>query len=233
VKRLKLAALLLILAITGGAVSQDHIAYIVPAGTSGHQEFTGSLGMDFVVNSDIVVTQLGVFHDSTFIGPDLQTDLEAKLYFRDPTYVCNTLLATLEFPVGDEGTPMDSSFFKPLPTPITLPAGFTGTIEASGYGVNGVEPNGNVTAAGPGPWYTDDGGGLISFVGGGRFGDPNNPSWFPTSVDGGPANRYAAGTFIYHAATGGDAPLPPHGHIQDCNSIKTTILVPGLVGPSK
>jgi hypothetical protein len=187
--------------------------------------------MDFNVNSDIVVTQLGVFHDSTYLSPDIQSPLEARLYqfdTVDPVFAnaCApvTLLATLDFTPDNEGTPMDSSFFKPLSSPMTLPAGFAGSIVASGYGVNSIEPNGNL-GTGPGSWTTDDGGGLISFVGGGRFG--NDPTAFPTSLDGGPPNRYAAGTFIYHAATGGAAPLPPDGILQDCNSIKANNLVPG------
>jgi hypothetical protein len=142
---------------------------------------------------------------------------------RDDTYPCVfTLLATLDFSPGDEGMPMDSSFFKPLDTPVMLPAGFTGTIVASGYG--GIEPNGNTNGGNP-IWYTDDGGGLISFVGGGRFGNPADPSAFPKTVDGGPPNRYAAGTFIFKA-TGGDAALPPPGIPQDCRSVQKVFAIP-------
>jgi hypothetical protein len=204
VKSLKAAALVLVLTAMASAVLADTIAYVVPAGTAGNQNFTGALGMDFNVSQDIVVTQLGVFHDSTN-SPDLQAPLEARLYSRDDTNPCGfSLLATIDFTLDDEGTPMDASFFKALDTPITLPAGFTGSIVASGYG--DIEPNGNDgngPYSGNAPWYTDDGGGLISFVGGGRYGDPNNPTQFPMHGDGGPANRYAAGTFIFNAA-GGD-----------------------------
>ena len=75
-----------------------------------------------------------------------------------------------------------------LPSPITLPAGFQGTIVAENYQAG--EPNGNI----PLVWTTDDGNGSVAFVGGGRFG--LSQGVFPTSVDGGPANRYAAGTFM-------------------------------------
>jgi hypothetical protein len=74
-----------------------------------------------------------------------------------------------------------------------LAAGFQGSIVAWGYG--GAEKNGN---DGSSPdWTTDDGGGLISFVGTARF--SVTPGAFPTSIDGGPENRYAAGTFQYEA----------------------------------
>jgi hypothetical protein len=196
VKSLKAAALLLVLAVAASAVLADTIAYVVPKGTSGNQNYTGALGMDFDVNKDIVVTQLGVFHGCAGFA-DLKAPLKAQLYQRDdcdPTN--NTVLATIDFPISDPGTAMDSSLFKPLPTPITLKAGFTGTIVASGYG--DPENNGNGYGNQTVTWTTDDGGGLITFVGGGRYGD--DPTMYPGVVDGGPVNRYAAGTFVFKAA---------------------------------
>ena len=53
-----------------------------------------------------------------------------------------------------------------------------------GYGAS--ERNGNQPNLG---WTTDDGGCLLRFVGGGRFGD--TPGNFPPSVDGGPAEAGA------------------------------------------
>jgi len=195
VKRLKVVALLLVLgAMANTVLTADTVAYNVPAGASGCQAFTGSLGLDFNVVSDIVVTQLGVFDDNT---DGLQARLQARLYQRDDANPCNTkLLATIDFPLDDQGTDMgDGSLYKPLLNPITLVAGTTACIVASGYGP--FELNGNQGCAGT--WYTDDGGGLINFVGGGRFGDPAHPEQYPISVDGGPPNRYAAGTFVFHA----------------------------------
>jgi hypothetical protein len=193
---LKVVALLLVLAAMASAVLADTIAYNVPAGTAGNQNFTGSLGMDFDVVSDIVITHLGVFDDGT---DGLQAPLQARLYQRDDSDPCNTkLLATVDFPLADQGTDMgDGSLYKKLANPITLSAGTTACIVASGYGP--LELNGNQGVGGAGTWDTDDGGGLINFVGGGRFGDPAQPQQYPTSKDGGPPNRYAAGTFVYHA----------------------------------
>src|SRR5207302_1901273 len=73
-------------------------------------------------------------------------------------------------------------------------AGFHGSIVAEGYGA--AEPNGNGFFQ-PVTWTTDDGGGLLQFGGGGRYGF--TPGAFPTNVDGGPVNRYAAGTFQFSA----------------------------------
>jgi len=195
---MKAAALLLAVAAMASAVLADTIAYVVPKGTSGNQNYTGALGMDFDVNSDIVVTQLGVFKGCAGFD-DLHAPLQARLYQRDDIDPTNSILmATIDFPIADPGTVMDSSLFKPLPTPITLPAGFTGTIVASGYG--NAENNGNGYGNQTVSWTTDDGGGLISFIGGGRYG--NDPTAFPGTPDGGPVNRYAAGTFIFKAAGG-------------------------------
>ena len=202
-KRLKVAVMLLVLAITASAVLADTIAYVVPAGTQSNQGAgLGPIGMDFDVNSAIVVTQLGVF-DAGEMG--LALPLEARLYERKSTVSnCNAacdvnLLATLDFTPDDPGTLVDASVFKPLDNPVTLPAGFKGTIVASGFGVDQGIANGfgNQTV----PWTTNDGGGLISFVGSGRFGDAAlGLDQFPFVVDGGPVNRYAAGTFMFKAA---------------------------------
>jgi hypothetical protein len=88
-----------------------------------------------------------------------------------------------------------------------LGAGFEGSVIVFGYG-DGVsaEPDGNSFGAATGtssfPWTTDDGGGLISFVGAGRFSNTGGTAIsFPTIIDGGPANRYAAGTFSFTAGS--------------------------------
>ena len=89
--------------------------------------------------------------------------------------------------------------FKDLEAPICLPAGFHGTMVGGGYGP--IELNGNTHGADSLPGFTkEDGGCLISFVGGGRFSP--DPLLFPTNLDGGPANRYGNGTFEFHPATG-------------------------------
>ncbi len=101
------------------------------------------------------------------------------------------------------GTLVGGSRFLPI-GPVTLPAGFQGAIVTYGYG-NGVsaESDGNSFGAATGtvtfPWTTDSGGGLISFVGLGRYDGGDSSIQFPGIIDGGPANRYAAGTFVFAA----------------------------------
>ncbi len=175
------------------------VAYQVPASMFGNQDFGGSLGMDFDVAGAIVVTRLGVF-DSGSDG--LALPLSARLYNRST----GVPLASLAFSPESPGDLVEGSRFKDLPSPVNLPAGFQGTIVADGYGAG--EPNGN-QGVGPIGLATADGGGAIVFVGGGRFGAA--PGSFPDSVDGGPPDRYAAGTFAFHPAGAGEGVIeaPP------------------------
>jgi hypothetical protein len=101
------------------------------------------------------------------------------------------------------GTLIGGSRFLPI-TPISLPTGFQGAIITYGYG-NGTsaERDGNSFGAATGtptfPWTINDGGGLISFVGGGRYSGSGGAIQYPVIADSGPVNRYAAGTFAFSA----------------------------------
>jgi len=170
----------------------DTIAYNVPAGTIGTQAFAGPLGMDFDVNQPIFITQLGVFdHDSAGVSTPvgLNRDLTARLWDRSGT---PTLLETLQFTNAVPGTLIGGSRFKPLAAPLYLPAGFQGTIVGENYGTG--ELNGNSGGAAP-TWTTNGGGGLVSFVGTSPYGTVQGTC--PVTPGGGPANRYATGTFAF------------------------------------
>ena len=67
---------------------------ITATNTAGNQEFGGSLGFDFIVNSTISVTQLGAFDDN---GDGFNLDITVGIYSRD-----------------DNGTPLD--FTDDFPT---------------------------------------------------------------------------------------------------------------------
>jgi hypothetical protein len=172
-------------------------AFHVPAGTTGNQNYNGSLGMDFDVLSPILVTRLGVF-DSGANG--LSATLTAQLWRTAPT---QQLLGSLSFSPASPGTlaPSSSNRFKDLTTPLSLPAG-SYSIVAFGY--SATEPNGNTSGAIP-TWSTNDGGGLLRFSGTGRYGNANQ---FPATPDGGPTNRYAAGTFAFLSADRDSDGLP-------------------------
>jgi len=150
--------------------------------------FPGALGMDFDVNRPIIISEIGVF-DSSSNG--LSNPISARLYNRAAPGVP---LATLIFNPGDPDSVVGGSRFKVLGSPITLPQGFQGSIVAEGY--SAAEPNGNQGSGSLG-LTTNSAGGAISFVGGGRFDGTVTPGTFPANIDGGPANRYAAGTFNF------------------------------------
>jgi hypothetical protein len=148
--------------------------------------------MEFDVDRPVIVTRLGVF-DSGSDG--LFLPISARLYNRDNQQV----VASMNFDPGDDGELVDGSRLKNLPVPLPLPAGFHGMIVASGYGAG--EPNANGQGVDIGLTTFD--GACLTFVGTSRY-DPD-PTGYATIVDGGPANRYAAGTFAF------EPDLPPAG----------------------
>lgn len=160
------------------------IAYVVPLGTTGNQAFGGALGMHFDVDRPVIITRLGVFDSG---GDGLFLPISARLYNRDTLEV----VASLAFDPGDDGELIDGSRFKTLASPVALPAGFHGTIVASGYGAE--EQNGN--AGGVDLGLTTFDGACLRFVGTSSYGLDGNG--YSDTPDGGPANRYAAGTFAF------------------------------------
>ena len=160
------------------------IALTVPAGATFNQQHNGLLGMDFDVTGPdgIIVSRLGAF-DSGQDG--ILGTINVGIVDRTTGLVVGE---TLSFS-GDAGDVVDGSRFLALPTPLVLPNGFQGSITAQGYGQEG---NGNFTDFS----VIDDGGGLINFVGGARWGG-DDPLTLASNADGGPANRYFAGTFEF------------------------------------
>ncbi len=161
-------------------------AYVVPAGTAGNQSYGGPLGMDFNVASPITISDLGVF-DANSNG--LVGTITASIFDRST----QRQLVSLTFSAANPGTLVGGSRFLPLPVPLILPAGFQGSVVAKGFSSS--DQNGNS----PVLWTTDSGGGLISFVGSARYGQVAD--LWPGTPDGGPANRYAAGTFNFDAGS--------------------------------
>lgn len=176
--------------IGGGGGRGATIAYSVADGTSGTQVFGGALGMDFAVLEAISMKELGVFDDDS---DGLNRTITAELWSRDGNG-SGVVLASETFTSGSPGTLEAGHRFKPLPSPLTLEPGAY-TIVAYGYGAD--EHNGN--SGGNGDFTTsNEGGGLIQFVGSSRFGSAGG-GW-PDSEDGGGPARYGAGTFKFSAA---------------------------------
>lgn len=166
------------------------IAYFTPA-ASGNQAFGGSLGLDFDLDNPIIIKRLGVFDD----GADgLKLPLTARIYNRETREV----VAEVAFGPG-EGVLIEGMRFKPLESPLRLEAGFKGVMQADGYGTEErlLNSHGETNLI---IWTLYDGNGSIRFVGSSRYG--LTAGAFPDVPDGGPAARFAAGTFEYEV-------LPP------------------------
>ena len=170
----------------GGVIALDNPAVV------GNQAFPGSVGMDFNTGFEpLEITHFGAF-DSSQDG--FATARTVSIYDRNTA----TPFATLTIPAGAGSTLINGSRFAPVASTVTLPAGFKGSIVLNDVSVDMIHNQG----VSPGPLSTiNRGGGLLGFVGGGRFGGVGT---YPASGDGGPANRYMAGTFQYQAIS----PLP-------------------------
>lgn len=169
------------------SAQQSHAIQALNATESiGNQNFGGSLGIDFEVNSDIEITQLGVF-DNNQDGIPSGT-LNAAIYSRSGN--SGTLITTVSFTNASQGALANGYLMKAI-APLALTSGDY-TIVTDGMGT----PNELFNSGGGASVPTiDNGGGAITFEGAGRFSVPTGV--FPTTVDGGPANRYHAGTFEF------------------------------------
>jgi hypothetical protein len=183
------AAAVVSLSLFGGAGRAAFIAYD-NAAVQANQDFGHSLGLDFNVGATpIAVTALGTFDSgnpaalSGVVGGGVTVAI-----FNRTTQT--QFGPSVTFTPTNAGTPINGDAF--LATDFELPAGFQGSIVA--YNDNNYNSGGGTNGT-----STENGGGLLSFVGGGRF-DFSNSLDYPTIVDGGPTNRYDAGTFQFTAA---------------------------------
>ncbi len=173
-------------------------AFEVATPLAGNQAFEGAFGFDFDVGrSPLLVRGLGAFDD----GQDgLNAAIGVRLYERTSA----SLLASTVFATGTGARLSRGYRIADLATALLLPAGFRGSIVASGYGDARERRYDNGTAAFPGSIAA---GGFVAFVGGGRSGF--DAAAFPTTVDVGPAVRYAGPNFVFTAlpaAVGEDVP---------------------------
>jgi hypothetical protein len=177
-------------------------AYTVLSTEPGNQGFTGSLGMDFNVNSPILVTALGVF-DSSANG--ISGTESVAIYDRNS--ITTPVIPYISF--TGTGLPGDfyvgATLFRGI-TPFLLAAGNYSVVS---YGYSATDLNGNVNCVndtlnacvGANAFNlstTNTGGGLITFVGLGRFG---TAGIYPGGAqDVGAANGFHAGDFQFSAA---------------------------------
>lgn len=170
-------------------------AYEVSTGVSGIQNLSTGfvLGLDFDVTSGIQVQQLGAFDsnsDGLFASP-IQVAIFDRLSGLPVTPV-------LEFSTASPGVQSGGSRFKDLGNPVSLPAGFQGSVVAVGYGSNGTgrEVNGNAELQAQ-QWWFNDGGGALSQVRARWDWDYGTGIYYPSGFTRPNPLNYAAGTFAY------------------------------------
>ncbi|HEY3840396.1 MAG TPA: LamG-like jellyroll fold domain-containing protein, partial [Bryobacteraceae bacterium] len=174
-----------------------YVAYDYPAlnGTGpnlGNQAWGGALGMDFNVNSPINVLTLGAF-DSGHDG--LANAITVSLY--DRTNQAAPVASLILNPSDPGLISIDSGLYLSLPAPLSLPAGFLGTIVAYGYSTN--EPNGNRNeGANFNAATLDTGGGSIAYLNSSPFGAGTG---YPNEPFDGFNNEFGAGSFTFSPAT--------------------------------
>jgi len=208
---------------TAGVIAYDNTCpqacYDPPPGSVGtSQAFGNSLGLDFEVNSSIYVLSMGMFDgnarsDTEFQGVDESLGITVQIYqitnpacMADPTIPCNGTSvpgASVHFDPSNKGTQLNADSFLSLGSAVELTPGYYSVVAWNDYAWN--------TNGGANTFTTENGGGgLISFVGSGRYDPPNDKGCpfgpprclppvfdFPVTVDGGPTDRYMAGTFTY------------------------------------
>ncbi len=156
---------------------------------TGNQSWTGALGMDFNVLAPIWITELGAF-DSGANG--FANSISVGIFNRNTGLLVGSsavLTTANTTPGGTRNRFIDITDFM-------LGVGQY-SIVADGFSAS--DPNGNTEGSLVGGPTVDTGGGLIAFTGGSRYGAGTTALVFPTIADGGPANRYDAGTFRFNA----------------------------------
>jgi PEP-CTERM motif len=165
----------------------------------GNQQYSGSLGLDFNVNSPITITALGAYVDSHNVPTGLTPGVTVSIYDRT-----TGLAVASETVSGSANSPLGGYDLVNLPSALNLPAGFQGSVVLSGYGLTQYDCNILIDSSCTAPTLNSNGG-LISFVGNGRFGAAGT---YPTTVDLDGVNPYDAGTFSFDAQPSTGTPEP-------------------------
>ena len=191
---------------------------------TGNEAWPGNLGLDFNVNTPIVVSSLGAFDSggAGFVSETSGKSVQVGIFNR------STMLqvgGTLTFTSASPGTLEGGYRFKTLATPIALAAGQY-SIVAVGFTGSSLDGDAGVPSP-PIVVPTEHSGGAISFVNTGRY-DYSASLDFPTNIAPPPVdtNRYLAGTFQF--VTRADT----FEYETDLNPATLSPPLPGLMFPA-
>jgi len=158
-------------------------AYNMPTGIGGNQGFGGPVGNDFDVAIPIEISRVGVLDN----GQDgLVNDVNLYIYDRN---TATSILGPIPFNTGNSA--LDGAYrFQTLPSPLELVPGLYSIVTESGQ-----EGHLNEQVSLNGTIVGDDGGGLITFAGSGRW--DTTLGAYPSNAAGHDPFYIAGGTFIY------------------------------------
>src|ERR1051325_11560116 len=180
-------------------------------GNPGNRSANVALGMDFLVNTNTYLHQLGVY-DSGSLG--IAGTLHVRLYSWavSGSTTNSILLATNDFTTANAGSLYGGGRFSPVDTN-NFVNGFTGKLFAgTNYSIVADGWNSNDLWAddanqGTGPWTKNSGGGILTFLNTGRF--SLTTGGFPESLDTYSRNDpYAAGSLILGPLAVNEVPEP-------------------------
>jgi hypothetical protein len=155
------------------------------------------LGLEFKVNNaaGITISQLGAFdHQGNGITGSLNGGVRVAIFNKVTRTIVPGLDATI---IGNADAYSGNHRMKNI-SPVTLMPGDY-VLVAKGY--NSTELNGNTEGRTTYP-AGDLGNGAISYASTCLYGSAASGFAYPTTIDGGPGNRYLAGTFSYAVITG-------------------------------
>ncbi len=190
IKQPKTLFLLILGCLASGVAGASTIAYDNQITLSPLQGFGGALGLDFQVNTSISVSELGAFDNgstSNLLGVDGHSGVTVQIYnvSGTPTAVG----PSVTFTPTSAGFQVNGDAFMNV-TPFLLGPGT--------YSVVAFNDDNYNTGSLANSTDTENSGGLISFIGSGRYGTGSS---FPTTLDTGVSNKYDAGTFAFDLAT--------------------------------
>jgi hypothetical protein len=187
-----------------GSAGAEVVAYIGQANTQAIpplQSWGGSLGMDFTVNSAISVDSMGVFNaaGNGVITGTLQVAIFTNNGDGTGTIVAGTQVSFAPGTYSTQDLVNDGPYdvYQALASSVILNPGNYSVVAV---GFSGNDPNGNSgNPSGVGA-VEGDTDGLITYTGSSRYNQNQDGNLvFPTTIDGGPGNRYDAGTFEFSA----------------------------------
>jgi hypothetical protein len=180
-----------------GTPSQTNFQAYIATTTTGVQNFGGELGMEFRVSnaSGIVVNQLGAFdHQGNGITGTQSGGIRVAIFNQATKTIVPGLDAII---IGNADAYSGNHRMKNVPAVTLMPGDYM--IVAKGYNANELNGNSGVgTPFAPG----DLGNGAISYAATCAYGSTRLGFAYPTNPDGGPGNRYLAGTFRYSRPSG-------------------------------